>query len=80
MSSTLPVSETEIEGKLNCETTDVYWNMMIEVGAPIVAALSKADDEMKAKIKSEVYELINQKYPAGKVVIDSNALVIYGEK
>ena len=74
------IFETEIEGKLNSGTTDVYWNMMTEVGAPIVAALSKADDEIKAKIKSEVYELINQKYPNGKVVIDSNALVIYGEK
>lgn len=74
------ISEAEIEGKLNSGTTDVYWNMMTEVGAPIVAALSKADDEMKAKIKNEVYELINQKYPKGKVVIDSNALVIYGEK
>ena len=74
------IFETEIEGKLNSGTTDVYWNMMTEVGAPIVAALSKADDEIKAKIKSEVYELINQKYPNGKVVIDSSALVIYGEK
>ena len=74
------ISETEIGGKLNSGTIDIYWNMMTEVGAPIVAALSKADDEMKAKIKSEVFELINQKYPDGKVAIDSSAIVIYGEK
>ena len=74
------ISETEVSGKLNSETTDVYWNFMTDVVAPVVAALSKADDEMKAKIKSEVYELINQKFPDGKVAIDSNALVIYGEK
>jgi hypothetical protein len=35
---------------------------------------------MKVKIKSEVFESINQKYPDGKVAIDSSALVIYGEK
>ena len=35
---------------------------------------------MKAKIKSEVYESVNQKYVNGNVAIDSSALVIYGEK
>ena len=74
------ISVTAVSGKLNCGTVDVYWNMMTEVGAPIVAALSKADDAMKAKIKTEVFELINQKYPGGKVQIDSGALVIYAEK
>ena len=74
------ISETEVNGKLNSGTTDVYWNMITEVGATVVAALSKADDSLKAKIKSEVYELVNQKYPDGKIAIESNALVIYGEK
>ena len=54
--------------------------MMTEVGAPIVAALSKADDAMKVKIKGEVYQAVNQKYPDGNILIDSSALVIYGEK
>jgi hypothetical protein len=35
---------------------------------------------MKAKIKKEVIDLVNSKYPQGKVSIDSNALVVYGEK
>ncbi|HLG34749.1 MAG TPA: methyltransferase domain-containing protein [Bacteroidia bacterium] len=74
------ISETEISGKLNCRTVDVYWNFMTEVVAPVVAALSKADDATKAKIKSEVFGSVNQKYPGGIIAIDSNALVIYGEK
>jgi hypothetical protein len=37
-------SEKEVAGKMNCGTTDVYWNMMTEVAAPFVAALSNADD------------------------------------
>lgn len=73
-------SEKEVAGKLNSETTDVYWNMMTEVAAPFVAALSQADDAMKEKIKSEVYQALNQKYPDGNIIIDSSALVIYGEK
>lgn len=74
------ISETEVSGRLNSGTTDVYWNMMTEVAAPFVAALSKVDDALKAKIKSEVFRLVNEKYPAGNVAIDSSALVIYGEK
>ena len=74
------VSQSEVAGKLKCNTTDVYWNMMNEVAAPIVAALSKADDAMKEKIKKEVYHTINEKYSDGNVQIDSSAQVIYGEK
>ena len=74
------IEETEVQGKLNSGTADVYWNMMTEVAAPFVAALSKADDVMKEKIKNEVFELVNHKYPDGNVMIESSALVLYGEK
>jgi ubiquinone/menaquinone biosynthesis C-methylase UbiE len=74
------VSQKEVAGKLNAKTTDGYWNMMLDIGAPIVAALSKADDTTKEKIKKEVFEVVNQKYPDGNVIIDSSALIIYGEK
>ena len=74
------ISQTEIFGKLNCKTSDAYWGMQTEVGAPIVAALSKASDEMKEKIKIETYAALSQKYPDGNIIIDSSALVIYGEK
>jgi ubiquinone/menaquinone biosynthesis C-methylase UbiE len=74
------VSQKEVAGKLNAKTTDGYWNMMLDIGAPIVAALSKADDVTKEKIKREVFEIVNQKYPNGNVIIDSSALIIYGEK
>jgi ubiquinone/menaquinone biosynthesis C-methylase UbiE len=74
------ISLYEIAGKLNSKTTDVYWEMMTEVGAPIVAALSNADDATREKIKTEVYEVVNEKYPDGNVIMDSSAIVIYGEK
>jgi ubiquinone/menaquinone biosynthesis C-methylase UbiE len=69
-----------IPGKLNSKTTDVYWEMMTEIGAPIVAALSTADDVMISKIKAEVYEIVNRRYPDGNVIIDSSSIVVYGEK
>lgn len=74
------ISVKEVAGKMNCRTADVYWNSMTEVAAPVVAALNKADDFMKTKIKNEVFQKVTEKYPDGNVLIDSNALVIYGEK
>jgi hypothetical protein len=74
------IDEKEVVAKLNFKTTDVYWNMMTEVGTPIVAALNNADDTLKEIIKGEVYMTMNQKYPDGNVVMDSSAVVIYGEK
>jgi ubiquinone/menaquinone biosynthesis C-methylase UbiE len=73
-------SEQEVNSKLKCGTPDVYWNMMTEVAAPVVSALSKADDTLREKIKSEVYQVVNEKYPDGNIRIDSSSLVIYGEK
>ncbi|MBS1680275.1 MAG: methyltransferase domain-containing protein [Bacteroidetes bacterium] len=72
--------EKEVKSQLKCGDTDTYWSMMTEIAAPFVAALSKADDRMKAKIKEEVYNTVNQKYPDGKVFIDASALVISAEK
>ena len=74
------IVETEVVGKLNAGSLDVYWNMMTDVGAPIVAALSKADDSLKDKIKAEVFETINQRYPDGNVAFDTGSLIYYGEK
>jgi ubiquinone/menaquinone biosynthesis C-methylase UbiE len=74
------ISQVELPGKLNCQTAETYWSFMSEVVGPVVSALSLADNETKEKIKSEVYQLIDQKYPEGKVLIESSALIISGEK
>ncbi len=74
------VTAAEVPTKLNAGTVDGYWNMMTEVGAPIVAALSKADDDTRNKIKKEVFELVSQKYPGEKIGIDASAIVISGNK
>jgi len=74
------IAVQEVTGKLNCKTVPVYWNVMTELAAPVVAALGKADDATKQRIKYQVYQAVNQKYPDGNVVIDGSALVICGEK
>jgi len=74
------VNAEAVPTKLDAGTVDGYWNMMTEVGAPIVAALSKADDTIRSKIKKEVFELVAQKYPGNNVAIDAGAIVISGIK
>ena len=73
------IMEKEVATTLNAGSAATYWNMMTEIGAPIVAALSKADDSLREKIKKEVLELVNQRYP-GNVSIDASAIVISAEK
>jgi len=74
------ISETEIYSKLDCGDEEGYWNFMSEVAGPVAAALEKADDKMKAKIKKEVLASVKQRYPAGKTMVDANAIIIYGNK
>ncbi len=74
------ITESEIYGKLDCGNAEGYWNFMNEVAGPVAAALGKVDDDMKAVIKSEVFKSINERYPVGKTLVDSNAVIIYGEK
>jgi ubiquinone/menaquinone biosynthesis C-methylase UbiE len=71
---------TEVTSTLNCGTATVYWDAMTEVAAPVVAALSHAEDHLREKIKKEVHQLINDTYPLPPIQIDASALVIYGEK
>lgn len=69
----------EVLGELNCQTPERYWSMMTEIAAPVVAALSNADDQMRQKIKTEVLEIVQKAYP-DKVIIDGNSFVILGVK
>lgn len=72
--------EKEITGKMKCGTADVYWEMMLDCGAPFTAALNKADEAMRIKIKAEVYQALSDKFPDGNISIDTSALIVYGEK
>jgi ubiquinone/menaquinone biosynthesis C-methylase UbiE len=74
------ITVKEVNGSLNCDTAETYWDMMTEVAAPFAAALSNADDATTAKIKSEVLEKLLQKHPDRNIKIDATSLVFYAEK
>jgi ubiquinone/menaquinone biosynthesis C-methylase UbiE len=74
------VAESEVKVQLKTGTTEVYWNFMTDVVAPVVAALSKADETTKVAIKAEVLQSILERYPEGNIAIEGAALVISGRK
>jgi ubiquinone/menaquinone biosynthesis C-methylase UbiE len=74
------ITEKDIDLKLNARSTETYWSFMTEVVAPVVAALSKADDAGKERIRKDVFESVEEKFPLGRVAIDASALVISGQK
>jgi ubiquinone/menaquinone biosynthesis C-methylase UbiE len=74
------ISETEVSGKLHCGNNETYWTFTNDVVAPAVAALSKADEATKDKIKKEVFDIVDQKNPDKKAALDYSAVIIYGEK
>ncbi|MDB5230253.1 MAG: methyltransferase type 11 [Chitinophagaceae bacterium] len=72
--------EQEVTGKVIYTDFEYFWQMMNEVAAPVVGALSKADDTTRQKIKNESEDLLRQ-YKTGKgIELAYGALIISGEK
>lgn len=72
--------ETLISAKVNYTNFDRYWEMMLDVAAPIVAAMANADDATKQTIKKETEELFRSRNKDGEAILDYAAFVVYGEK
>ena len=72
--------EQEVKGNTLYEDFAFFWSMMNEVAAPIVGALSKADDTMKEKIKNEVQEQSEKYKTVNGLEFEYASLVISGEK
>lgn len=71
--------EREIKSYLKTGTAERYWEMITEVGAPIAAALSQADDELYQEIKLEVTRLVQSNYP-DEIAIEGNAIILLAQK
>ncbi len=74
------VTEQTVTGTVEYGTPDVYWQIMNEVGAPIVAAMSTADEATKAAIKSQTFAGIGLQCPDGSATLGFGALVLCGKK
>jgi ubiquinone/menaquinone biosynthesis C-methylase UbiE len=76
------ISEKEFTSKINFSSLDQYWEFMNDVVAPVTAAMGKADNDMKLKIRNEVFNKIKNdiNISDGKFSIDYSFTIISGEK
>jgi ubiquinone/menaquinone biosynthesis C-methylase UbiE len=72
------VTEKEILEQVTYESPEQYWTMMMEVAAPVVAAMSKVDEPTRARIKADVLAALAR--PGGSVTLDFSARIISGTK
>jgi len=70
----------QVRGKVDYLSFDRYWEIMLDIGAPIVAALSGADKTTIAKIREEVSELFKSKNKEGEATLEYAALVVSAVK
>jgi ubiquinone/menaquinone biosynthesis C-methylase UbiE len=67
------VLQKDIKGDMVIESNEVFWNMMTEIGAPIVAAMSNADATTIENIKTDVFKILDSELGEGKKEIPSSA-------
>lgn len=74
------IREMEITGKNHYEDFADMWTQMNEVAAPVVNAMSKADDATKQKIKDELEQMVTSFQTEDGLLLDFSALVISADK
>jgi ubiquinone/menaquinone biosynthesis C-methylase UbiE len=74
------VERAEVDGKAEMGTVDTYWTMFNEIGAPIVAAMKDASDDLREEIRREVYANVVARYPDEPLAFDTGAWVVVGTK
>ncbi len=74
------IQEQTVSGKVLYAGFDEMWQMMNEVAAPVVGALSKADEALKQKIKGQAEQQSEQYLTDKGLELDYESLVISGNK
>ena len=74
------VREEEIQHRVEFDSPEGYWQNMMEVAAPVVAAMSQADEATKAAIKESLFAKLEPLAAAGKISLPFGSLVLAGEK
>ena len=74
------VEEEEINGKVSYKDFDDFWTQMNEIAAPVVGALSKADEQTRQRIKAELHDTVKPFETTDGLTLDFCALVVSGTK
>ena len=74
------VAEKTVSGILSFVDANEYWENMMEVAAPVVAIMSRADEATRSAIKAALFATLEQKMVEGKIQLPFAALVLSAEK
>ncbi|MDO7884197.1 class I SAM-dependent methyltransferase [Hymenobacter cheonanensis] len=74
------VREEEVQGSVQFDGPDGYWQNMTEVAAPVVAAMSRADGATRADIKANLFAKLAPLTVDGRIALPFASLVLAGEK
>ena len=74
------VKEWDVPILLVADSAEQYWQLVQELTAPVVAALSQVDEAARARITAKVIEGAKQYESDGKVRLPGTARVIVGTK
>lgn len=69
-----------VDGRLVLPSAEIYWEMMTEIEPSVIALLEKVDPPRIAKIRYELYELLDQKFRRSSIQLASSALVLFARK
>lgn len=72
------VTEKEIHGQVAYDSPEQYWTMMMDVAAPVVAAMGKVDEPTRARIKDDVYAALRRS--GGAIALGYSARIISGTR
>ena len=72
------IRQKEAEGKLQFENSATYWSFITETSSPV--AFFKADEALQQQIKQTVLDKVTRKSLNDNIALESNAIIIYGEK
>jgi ubiquinone/menaquinone biosynthesis C-methylase UbiE len=72
------IRQKEVESKLQFENSATYWSFITETSSPV--AFFKADETLQQKIKQTVLDKVTRKNLNDDIALESNAIIICGEK
>jgi ubiquinone/menaquinone biosynthesis C-methylase UbiE len=74
------VAEHYISGQLDYGSPERYWENMTDCAAPVVNALSRADESTRARIEKEISDQLRPISRPGALALDYSSIILYGEK
>ena len=74
------VREEEVQSSVEFDGPEHYWQNMMEVAAPVVGAMSQANEATRLAIKESLFTTLKAKLVDGKISLPFGSLVLTAQK